>query len=172
MIDPKLTISKKIIPIWKLSNFIGYTVILFIISIAFGILSLFYWSLLITYALFIIIFLLIVGLCLETTIIPVYKHRNWTYDLDSNFIYLSTKSILLSSKLVIPLNKIQYVDTKEGLIMRRYRVCSVSIMTVSSEHEIAILAKEDAEILKNKISNLAYKNSTNLERDSHEIHST
>lgn len=152
MINLNKTISPDVIKVWRVSSFIGYSISMtcaFIFILLHGLYDWSYWIRIIGY---IVIMLLVLGMIIETTILPKYRQRFWRYGVNEKFIYMKFGGFLFKSELIIPISKVQYVDLRQGPLLKKYELLSINIMTVSSEHEIPGLPKKVAEDMREEIA--------------------
>src|SRR5699024_360874 len=63
--------------------------------------------------------------------------------------------ILVVSRILVPMIRVQHVDTKQGPILRKFNLASVTISTAATTHEIPALIEADASALRDRISTLA-----------------
>ncbi|HLS67353.1 MAG TPA: PH domain-containing protein, partial [Pseudogracilibacillus sp.] len=56
---------------------------------------------------------------------------------------------------IIPMIRVQHVDTKQGPILKRYSLATVSISTAATVHEIPALNEAEASVIRDRISVLA-----------------
>mgnify|MGYP003490750311 FL=1 len=64
------------------------------------------------------------------------------------------KGIVITTRTLIPMVRVQHVDLSQGPIMRKYNLASVEIYTAATVHEIPALEYGEAEELRNYISNM------------------
>ena len=148
---PKNMIAKDAIKAWKLSAMI-YVLVLWLLTIGVFILSyIFEWnfwyggaaimiSLLCTY-LFIFLF-------------PNIRWRRWRYEVFEQEVYIQ-HGVLIVSQTLVPMVRVQHVDTKQGPILKKFNLASVTISTAATTHEIPALLEDDATDLRDRISTLA-----------------
>src|SRR5690625_2446834 len=148
---PKNMIAKNAIKAWKLTAMI-YVLVLWLLTIGVFILTyIFEWnfwyggaaimiSLLCTY-LFIFLF-------------PNIRWRRWRYEVFAQEVYIQ-HGVLIVSQTLVPSTRVQHVDTKQGPILRKFHLASVSISIAATTHEILALLEEDVAELRDKISALA-----------------
>src|SRR5699024_6257531 len=86
--------------------------------------------------------------------IPKLRYRRWRYEIYEQEIYIQ-HGILIMTRTVIPMIRVQHVDTKQGPILKMYKLATVSISTAATTHEIPALYEADATSLRDRISNLA-----------------
>ncbi|HBX24444.1 MAG TPA: hypothetical protein DEF34_12565 [Desulfotomaculum sp.] len=91
---------------------------------------------------------------LEIGVLPELRWKYWRYEVSEEEVDLQ-RGIWLLKRTLLPLARVQHVDTRQGLIMRRYGLASVAISTAAGVHEIPALSVEVADELRDKISRLA-----------------
>ncbi|WP_163971721.1 PH domain-containing protein [Oceanobacillus halotolerans] len=144
-------IAKDAIKAWKISAMLSVG-ILWIISIAIGIVSFLYdWS-----HVFWVIGIILSAVCtyIFVFLVPKLRWRRWRYEVFEQEIYIQ-HGILIVSRTLVPMIRVQHVDTKQGPILKKFQLASVTISTAATTHEIPALLEEDASDLRDKISALA-----------------
>ena len=58
-------------------------------------------------------------------------------------------------RTLIPMVRVQHVDTEQGPILRKYKLANISISSAATTHTIPLLELKDADMLRMKISDLA-----------------
>lgn len=91
---------------------------------------------------------------LEVTILPRLRWERWRYQVSGEEVYLQ-RGIWFVKRTLIPIARIQHVDTAQGILMRRYGLAAVEISTAAGTHEIPALAEEAADALRDRIAALA-----------------
>ena len=91
---------------------------------------------------------------LEIAILPELLWKHWRYEVSEEEVDLQ-RGIWLIRRTLVPLARVQHVDTRQGIIMRRYNLAGVTISTAAGVHEIPALAVETADELRDRISRLA-----------------
>lgn len=87
-------------------------------------------------------------------LIPKLRYRRWRYEIFEQEIYIQ-HGILIMKRTIIPMIRVQHVDTTQGPILKKFHLASVSISTAAGVHEIPALLDEDASYLRDRISTLA-----------------
>src|SRR5690625_5986229 len=82
---------------------------------------------------------------------PFLLYKNWRYHVDEEFLQLKSGALKEKHQL-IPMTKVQSVETNQGPILRKYGLYSLSIKTMGSYHKIPELLGEVAIYEKNQIS--------------------
>ncbi|WP_373895139.1 PH domain-containing protein [Virgibacillus sp. CBA3643] len=85
---------------------------------------------------------------------PGIRWKRWRYEVFEQEIYIQ-HGILIVSRTLVPMIRVQHVDTKQGPILRKFQLASVTISTAATTHEIPALLEEDASELRDRISALA-----------------
>lgn len=104
----------------------------------------------------ILFFFVLPGLLLYlivTVVIPNLRWQRWRYDVNEDAIDLH-RGFIFKKRTVVPINRVQHVDTNQGPIYRKYGLSSVKISTAATTHEIPALGDETATDVRNKISHL------------------
>jgi len=87
-------------------------------------------------------------------LIPKLRYRRWRYEIFEQEVYIQ-HGILIVTRTIIPMIRVQHVDTKQGPILKSYKLATVSISTAATTHEIPALKEADASIIRDRISVLA-----------------
>lgn len=85
---------------------------------------------------------------------PPLTFKSWRYGLDEEFLYLQF-GIWEQTEQVVPMSKIQAVAMKQGPLMRKYGLASITVDTMGSNHEIPALPKDTAIALRECIAQFA-----------------
>ena len=80
--------------------------------------------------------------------------RTWRYEVSEQEIDL-LHGVFIKTRTLIPMVRVQHVDTEQGPLLRHFRLSTVSISTAAGNHEIPALADEVAAVLRDRISELA-----------------
>jgi uncharacterized protein len=151
---PKYPLDSKALTVWRIHGALN-TIFLWALPLAYFILRkrdviphLSNWIsvLLITIALIYTLFAVV--------FIPSLRMKKWRYEVKEHEIDLE-RGIFFVKRTLIPMVRVQHVDTKQGPIYRRYQLASVTISTAATVHEIPALANDVAEELRDRISELA-----------------
>lgn len=157
--EPQKQISPNAVKVWRISNLISNSIFLVILA---GILFLqiyFDWYKWIGLALTIIIILVFLNALFEIFIVPIFQQRTWRYEIDEQHIQIK-HGLFRKYHLIVPMTKVEYVNTNQGPLLRRYRLSSITIGTIASSHEIPSIPENEATALRTKIARLAEINET------------
>jgi len=91
---------------------------------------------------------------LAATIIPGIRWERWRYQVDEHEIDLR-RGVVIVRRTLIPIKRVQHVDTRQGPLLRNYGLSSVAITTAATTHEIPALDDVTADLVRNQISNFA-----------------
>ncbi|WP_103664625.1 PH domain-containing protein [Gracilimonas amylolytica] len=89
-------------------------------------------------------------------IYPKLRWQRWKYDVSEKEIDL-LRGIIIKKRTLVPINRVQHVDTRQGPVYRKFGLSSVTISTAATTHEIPALDDETANELRNTISTLVRK---------------
>lgn len=151
--EPQNRVSQNAIRVWIISeaiqNIIGFAVL----GLLFYLDDRFSWKEWIGWIL-IILLAISIPAAIWSFISPYIRYKSWRYDVDEEYVQLKS-GVWQEKHLLIPMTKIQSVETVQGPLMRKYGLYSVSMGTMGSSHVILALPKEEAVSLRNKIAKLA-----------------
>jgi membrane protein YdbS with pleckstrin-like domain len=148
---PETRIDRKAISAWRLTALI-VGILWFIPAIGYVIISVQTGAFDTLIFLFTVVPALILYLLIGL-VIPNLRWQRWRYDVNEDEIDL-LRGFLFKTRTVVPINRVQHVDTNQGPIYRRYKLSSVKISTAATTHEIPALDDETATEVRNKITQL------------------
>ncbi len=96
----------------------------------------------------------VVLLVLCVVVAPKIMWIQWSFDVLDEEIDIH-KGIFWRKRLIIPLIRVQNVETRQGPIMRAHGLASLTVATAAGEHEIPGLAVDEAEALRDHVAVLA-----------------
>ena len=149
--EPRKRISERALIVWRIS---GAITSIFFLLIAGGIIVftlIFDWPLWISAA---AIILFILSVVFSVFLFPKLRWKRWKYEVREQEIELQHGMFIITRTLV-PMVRVQHVDTKQGPILQKYHLASVTISTAATVHEIPALDIEEAEEMRVSISKLA-----------------
>ena len=97
---------------------------------------------------------LLVGSAIETAISPGVRYRSWRYEIRSDEVDLQ-HGFLVKTRQLVPMSRIQHVDTRRGPLQQRFGLASVVFYTAAGAMEIPALSQEVAADVRNRIAELA-----------------
>jgi len=150
---PKQRIHPKAIKAWRITGFF-YVLPLFIIPLwmlgydeAFSMPS---WLAVLA------VYLVPVLLLVLIFVLSALRWKRWRYDITEQEIDLM-RGIIILKRTLVPVNRIQHVDTRQGPIYKMFGLSSVTISTAATTHEIPALSDDIAARLQTHISALVRK---------------
>lgn len=149
--EPQKRISSQALKVWRISGVIQIVIGWIIAAAVIFFVHFFHWPIWIAVA---------VSLCgavstyLTIFLFPSLKWRSWKYEVSEEEIELQ-HGIFIQVRTLIPMVRVQHVDTVQGPILRKYHLASISIHTAATLHEIPALEESEAEKLRLFISKSA-----------------
>jgi uncharacterized protein len=149
--EPKKKISERALRVWRIYGAI-YSV--FFLIVAGGITGLtiaFNWSI---WPSIISILLFALAVYFFVVLFPTMRWNRWRYEIREQEIELQ-HGVFVIKRTLVPMVRVQHVDTQQGPILRKYNLASVTVSTAATVHEIPALEVEEAEEIRISISKLA-----------------
>ena len=85
---------------------------------------------------------------------PKIRWLRWRYEVRESEIELQ-HGLFIVKRTLIPMVRVQHVDTSQGPILRKYNLAGITISTAATNHTIPALVMEEADELRSRISVLA-----------------
>jgi uncharacterized protein len=98
--------------------------------------------------------LLGVALVAGTIVVPELRWRRWRWEVREHEIDLQ-RGILVVRRTLIPMARVQHVETERGLIGQVLGLSTVEIHTAAGSHAIPLLRDGDAGTIRTRIAELA-----------------
>jgi uncharacterized protein len=152
--EPTEKISTDAVKVWRISNSLGHLLALIIIAILVFFSNMFGWFDWINIVLYIIGGLAILSALFSIVIEPIYLQRTWRYQIDQQFVQLKHGKWHVKHTL-IPMEKVEYVRSEQGPLMRLFNLYKIEIGTTTSNHVIPGIPTEEAKLLKAQIATYA-----------------
>jgi membrane protein YdbS with pleckstrin-like domain len=149
--EPSQRIDQKALSVWRISaalNAIFYLVILGGFWFVQRFFETPWWVIALAVSLFIVLVIV------SVFILPVMQWKRWRFEVHEHEIDIQ-RGILIKKRTLVPMVRVQHVDTKQGPILQRYKLSTVIISTAATVHEIPALDAEQADQLRDYISKLA-----------------
>lgn len=144
-------ISEKGLRVWRLYG-IMQTILMLLLAIGAGVLAYIFkgpwWIYVIAVAVVIIYAYLFIYL------FPKIKWLRWRYEVRESEIELQ-HGLFIVKRTLIPMVRVQHVDTSQGPILRKYNLAGITVSTAATNHVIPALVTEEADELRSRISVLA-----------------
>jgi uncharacterized protein len=93
------------------------------------------------------------GLVVAVTVAPVLRWRAWRWDVRPEAIEIR-RGVLVIRHTVVPMVRVQHVDTTSGLLEQAFDLYSVEIHSAAGSHTIPLLEARDADELRRRIEEL------------------
>ena len=87
-------------------------------------------------------------------LVPHLRWKHWRYEVREQEIEIQRGIFVIKSTLV-PMVRVQHVDTEQGPLLRKYNLATVTVSTAATVHVIPALDVEEAEEMRHAISRLA-----------------
>lgn len=97
---------------------------------------------------------LVVMLVIFLVILPPIRYVRWRYELSDEYLDIA-KGIIWRKRYIIPFIRVQNTDTRQGPILRAFKLASVTVSTAAGSHEIPGLDIQSAEALRDRAAELA-----------------
>jgi uncharacterized protein len=149
--EPQKRISPKALKVWKIYGVFETLIVAAVAAGAITLTVMFEWPQWIIAA---AVAVLILFTYLFVFFIPTIKWKRWRYEVREQEIELQ-RGIFIVKRTLVPMVRVQHVDTVQGPILKKYRLATITISTAATVHEIPALDVEEADELRNSISQLA-----------------
>jgi len=148
---PVNQISPKGLKVWRLYGMM-HSAIIFVIAI--GICAMNWWleGPLWIYVVSLVIF--VIYTYIFVYLFPKLRWLRWRYEVREEEIELQ-HGLFIIKRTLVPMVRIQHVDTEQGPILRKYDLASITISTAATNHTIPALRTNEADELRMRISTLA-----------------
>ena len=87
-------------------------------------------------------------------VVPELRYRRWRWEVREHEIDLQ-RGVLVLRRTLIPMERVQHVETERGVIGQVLHLATVKIHTAAGSHEIPLLSEGDAGRLRLRIAELA-----------------
>jgi len=91
---------------------------------------------------------------IQIKLVPDVRWKRWRYEVREQEIELQ-RGIFIIKRTLVPMVRVQHVDTVQGPILKKYGLSTITISTAATVHEIPALDTEEADALRDSISQLA-----------------
>ena len=85
---------------------------------------------------------------------PAWRYRYWRYEIREDEVDLQ-HGFVVKTRQLVPMSRIQHVDTRQGPLQQRFGLASVVFFTAAGSMEIPALSRERAAGVRNRIAELA-----------------
>ena len=150
-VQPANRISEKGLRVWRIY---GTFQTLFVLILAVGVsianyfLGSYVWVYIVAGAVVVAVAYLLIYL------FPKVRWTRWRYEVREQEIELQ-HGLFVVKRTLVPMVRVQHVDTEQGPILRKYDLASITISTAATNHTIPALITDEADQLRQRISVLA-----------------
>ena len=148
---PAKRISKRGLKVWRMMGVI-FSFIAWVIAIGVGVAAYFLdwpvWIVVVTGL------LALIETVSAVWIIPSIRWKRWRYEVNEHELELQ-HGVIFVHRTLVPMVRVQHVDTSQGPLLKKYDLATVSISTAATTHEIPAVDVGEAEELRRLISALA-----------------
>lgn len=148
---PQKRISKRGLTVWKISGALHSIIPLLLAGGAITLTIIFDWPI---WIIGVALMVFAIYAYLAIMLIPTMRWKRWRYEVRENEIELQ-HGVFIIKRTLVPMIRVQHVDTQQGPILRKYKLATVTVSTAATVHEIPALDMDEAEELRFFISNLA-----------------
>jgi len=150
--EPKERLDRRALKAWFFSGLI-WGLILMIFPVLYLTAAPLFWDLPAVYG-WLAAGLVVLYTLWDAVIVPRIKLHFWRYEIRDDEIDIR-HGVFIIRRTLIPMIRVQHVDTEHGPIMRLFGLATLRISTAASEHRIPALSRERAAELRGEISALA-----------------
>lgn len=152
---PKNLLDPRVKNVWRISDAISVTLVYVCCVLTFLIIAIVdpasSWAWMVT-AIMTAVWLVL--LVVFVAMLPPIRYVRWRYEVGENELDIS-RGIIWRKRFIIPFVRVQNTDTKQGPILRAFKLASVTVATAAGEHAIPGLAFEEADMLRDRIAEQA-----------------
>lgn len=141
-------ISERAVSVWRIYALIRFTIFLLVYIIVCFLLMKFDGP---KWFVFLLAVLFLADLFLFVLLWPRWRWQRWRYDVREQEIEIE-HGVWIIKRTLIPMSRVQHVDLKQGPLLKKYKLASITIFTAATVHEIPALDEQEAEKLRHVIS--------------------
>lgn len=97
---------------------------------------------------------MVVAYVVWLVVLPPIRYVRWRYEVSDDYLDIA-KGIVWRKRYTIPFIRVQNTDTRQGPILRAFKLASVTVATAAKEHVIPGLEFQTAEQLRDRAAELA-----------------
>lgn len=98
--------------------------------------------------------IIVLHLLFFVVVFPYIRWKRWGYEVREAEIEIQ-RGLFIVKRTLIPMARVQHVDTTQGPLLRMYGVADLTISTAATVHIIPAIAMDEADELRRRISTLA-----------------
>ncbi|MGJ7922761.1 PH domain-containing protein [Neobacillus sp. LXY-4] len=150
LMEPQSRISSKALKAWRIHAIINSLFFIVVCGVGVTMSLIFEWA---NWIRVLIAFVAIGYTYVFIVVMPKLRWRTWRYEVRDTEIELQ-HGVIFTKRTLIPMIRVQHVDTKQGPIYKKYNLATVEISTAATIHEIPALDLVEAERLRLYIGKL------------------
>lgn len=149
---PRERLDPKARTVWRLSNLLGTSFLLvFLVPVAVGLV----WLDLVSWWWVAAGSIVVLAAALSLAVLSAdVTWRHWWYEVGDQEVDL-LRGVMVRTRTLVPMARIQHVDTRRGVLERRFGLATVVLHTAAGANEIPALAAPIAEDVRDRIAVLA-----------------
>ena len=144
--EPTRQLDRRMVKVWRTQEAIGLAVTVAVAAVL-CVLAQEVWLAVVCAAV-----ILVQLACL--IVLPTIRYRRWRYEVTNTDVLIRSGLIVVTTS-IIPMVRVQHVETTQGPVLKHYGLASVTITTAGSSFEIPGLASHEAEVLRDQVAVLA-----------------
>ncbi|MEB1806771.1 MAG: PH domain-containing protein [Bacillaceae bacterium] len=148
---PSRAIARKALTVWRIRASIE-SLFVALVPIGYGILMLYFpmpvWML------YILIPAFVIFVIVNVIVAPYFRWKRFKYEVYDEEVELQY-GVIIVRRTLIPMIRVQHVDTEQGPLLRKFDLAAVTISTAATTHRIPALTTSIADELRNQIVKLA-----------------
>lgn len=148
---PTHRLDPRMLRVWYISDVVGIVVVAALAVVAWAIVRHLGGDVFWVYLAAGVIEAICVG---DLLISPRIEYATWRYDVTPTDVDLC-HGVFTKKRVLVPLVRVQHVQTKQGPILRAHGLATVTISTAGESFEIPGLAEDDANELRDRVAELA-----------------
>ncbi len=149
--QPKYRIPKKGLTVWRIHAALEAVILLVFVIVAIVLAYVFDWP---KWIYLISIVVMIADLVFGIYFFPKIRWEHWRHEVREQEIEIQ-QGLFIVKRTLVPMVRVQHVDTSQGPILKHYHLASMSISTAATTHTIPALTEQEADQLRVHISELA-----------------
>lgn len=149
--QPIYKIPKKGLTVWRLYGLFKTFVVMIIAAVIIFLTFKFDWP---SFIFMIAIAAVILEALVFIGLFPKIRWDHWRYEVREHEIEIQS-GLFVVRRTLIPMVRVQHVDTAQGPILKKYDLSNISISTAATTHIIPMLNTDEADHLRARISELA-----------------
>ncbi len=148
---PSHRLDPRMLRVWYVSDVVGIVVVAVLAAVAWAIVRHLGGDVFWVYLVGGLVELVCVG---DLLVSPRVEMATWRYDVTPTDVDLY-HGVFVKKRVLVPLVRVQHVETKQGPILRAHGLASVTVSTAGESFEIPGLAEADAAALRDRVAELA-----------------